>query len=225
MGQQKKNALFCSWSSPGNAFHFQDDKFWCQTHFAEKYIKQCAHCSKSIDGAYVKVLGSHFHAACFVCGNCDVSLQGQAFLKVDDTFVCQPCADLLQPKAKGTKPPTAVAAPVTPAAPTPAAPTTAAAAAPTLAAPTLAAPTTAAAAAAAASPPTSRPIPGAASTPTPAPTTAAVVTAVVTAAPGTVFYSLAELSGPGYTELPGIDQSKREVPFMHVYVCLLLCFH
>jgi hypothetical protein len=53
-----------------------------------------------IDGAFVKVLQQHFHADCFVCSNCDKSLQGKGFQPMEKTFVCEDCAELLQGSIK-----------------------------------------------------------------------------------------------------------------------------
>ncbi|KAF2903813.1 hypothetical protein ILUMI_02365 [Ignelater luminosus] len=74
------------------AYCVQDDKIYCERHYAELLKPRCASCDELIfSGEYTKAMNKDWHGQHFCCWQCDESLTGQRYVLREEHPYCVAC--------------------------------------------------------------------------------------------------------------------------------------
>ncbi|KAL8579422.1 hypothetical protein ACOMHN_026787 [Nucella lapillus] len=81
----------CKLPIGGNQFHIEDGKPFCEKDWAAMFQTMCASCDFPIEPGdrWVEAMGKNFHAECFNCATCQVSLEGQPFVAKAGKAFCK----------------------------------------------------------------------------------------------------------------------------------------
>lgn len=72
----------CKLPIGGNQFHIEEGKPYCEKDWTAMFQTMCAGCDFPIEPGdrWVEAMSKNFHAECFNCATCQVSLEGQPFV-------------------------------------------------------------------------------------------------------------------------------------------------
>jgi hypothetical protein len=94
--------VICSYDDhpipPGDLFHVEQAKFYCDYHFAEKFLPHCFGCKEPIKGQYITLADqSQWHATgCWLCIECSKPLSSTTVsteaVSQPGTYKCLSCA-------------------------------------------------------------------------------------------------------------------------------------
>ncbi|XP_076444016.1 PDZ and LIM domain protein 5-like isoform X3 [Babylonia areolata] len=81
----------CKLPIGGNQFHIEEGKPYCEKDWASMFQTMCAGCDFPIEPGdrWVEAMGKNFHAECFNCATCQVSLEGQPFVAKAGKAYCK----------------------------------------------------------------------------------------------------------------------------------------
>ncbi|KAL8559139.1 hypothetical protein ACOMHN_046187 [Nucella lapillus] len=81
----------CKQPIGGTQFHIEEGKPYCEKDWAAMFQTMCAGCDFPIEPGdrWVEAMGKNFHAECFNCSTCQVSLEGTPFVAKAGKAFCK----------------------------------------------------------------------------------------------------------------------------------------
>ncbi|XP_076458711.1 PDZ and LIM domain protein 7-like isoform X2 [Babylonia areolata] len=81
----------CKQPIGGNQFHIEEGKPYCEKDWAAMFQTMCAGCDFPIEPGdrWVEAMSKNFHAECFNCSTCQVSLEGVPFIAKGGKAFCK----------------------------------------------------------------------------------------------------------------------------------------
>ena len=84
----------CKVDLENQTFYVEHEEPYCEEHFQSQFVKICGRCGENIESTLVSALNQSWHSDCFVCTDCETSLNnGKKFFKFKDKPYCKPCYD------------------------------------------------------------------------------------------------------------------------------------